>query len=374
MTDARQQHELLTTLPGYDARAQYAFALVLIKQCATDEAIGVLGQVLVRQPDSLPAWRAKVWAEMAARKYREAIDDMRAAAAVIEKQGPDSLSADTIEEQHATAYFFGRAFSFVERARANALSAGDLRRSKQNVMSKLGARRADFVEGEEAVAEDFSDAAAELKKVEAADAAAGEQKQQELKQQLKAIDTAGAKVEYESEKFKTQLQRQLEELDSEGQTAQKNILKAQFNLNTLDQAIGIAQQQITIQNIAAQRQPAAAGRLIATQNNLQRLIAQRLLVTQQLAESNFQWNAIVLRRTALLGDGEQTAEQLQARSSHLRREEKKLQYAEKMRPKGSQVSSSQSRALRDQKQAFRTYEPFPFEREKQRVLTWLQNG
>jgi hypothetical protein len=366
LAECRRQHERLKKLPGYDAWSGYAFSLVLIQHRSFDDAIAALDDVLASQPDFLPALRAKIWVEMALRKHRAAVDDMRAAAALIADQAAAAPATADAEDQHATAYLLGRAFGFLEAERTGTMSTSDLRRSKQKVLSKLGELRSPFDQGEESFSADLSKAAAEVNEAEVAAAVEREQAEQALKLRQTEVDKAGAKVEYETEKLKTQVKRDLDELGKEAESLQTELLKGQFSLNTVDEAIAIHQRQL----IVLRRRSAAD--VARTSNGLGRLMTQRAVIERQMAALNFRLSDVAVRTDTLLGQGSQDVGELEAKSGQLQHAGKKLQYAEKQRPKNKPSENQQSRALRQKMQSFRSYEPFPFEQQRQRVLTALQ--
>lgn len=148
LAEARKQHERLSSLDGYDARAEYAYAVILIRQHASDDALAALDRVLAERPGLLAAWRAKVWTQMSTRKYPAAVRTMRAAAAAMAQAGKDAADAG---ERDETAQFFGRMFAYLESRTGQSVPAEELRKSKQSVQSKLGDDRAGFAAGEEAM-------------------------------------------------------------------------------------------------------------------------------------------------------------------------------------------------------------------------------
>ena len=188
-------------------------------------------------------------------------------------------------------------------------------------------------------------------------------------------------MEFQAEKLQTATKAQLEELGKQADSIQKNIVQAQFRLNAFDQAIGAQQTQATFQN-AAINQPgsqdafsraAAIRQLNLIQANLQQLAIQRATLAQQMAAQNQQLIAIATQRNTLLGEGEQSASDLKTQATQLKRKERELGKAQKKAAKGRGSPGNSTRALTEQQQAFGTYEPFPFDAEKERVLNWFEH-
>ena len=193
-----------------------------------------------------------------------------------------------------------------------------------------------------------------------------------MKLRQTAVDKAGAKVEYETEKLKTQVKHDLDELGKEAESLQTELMKGQFSLNTVDEAIAILQRRFVVQRLQRTRPDPTETAL--TNNGLRGFMAQRRVIVRQMAELNYRLSDVAMRTQTLLGQGSQDVGELQTKSSQLQHAGKKLQYAEKQRPKNKPSENQQSRALRQKMQNFRSYEPFPFEEQRQRVLAALQTN
>ena len=246
-------HDLLAKMPGYDARVQYAFALVLIKQRSTERALEMLDEAVKQQPDLLPAWRAKVWVQVSARKYTGALETMRAATKVVARQHAAAAKDDTgAEERAATAQFFGRVCGFLEGPRAHDVPAELMRKSKQYIQQKLGDDRQAFaVQAKSAVTRKNLAQRESTERLQAArseSAAERAEQQAVLKQQEQRVDKAEADIDFKAEKLQTDTRAELDGLAESAASIQRNILAAQFRLNGIDQAIAAQQGLLTIQN------------------------------------------------------------------------------------------------------------------------------
>jgi hypothetical protein len=382
LADARKQHEQLSKLPDYDSRVGYAYALVLIKQRSSDEAIKALDAVLTQQPDLLPAWRAKVWMQMSARKYVAAVQSMRSAAVGManqRKKHTAGAAIDNAPDRTETARFFGQMFGFLEGPRGNAIADDELRKSKQYIQSRLGDDREAFSEGEEAISAQFVKLRERLQKSESEAVAQLKDQEAAVKQQQKKVDKAETDVDFQAEKLQTATKAQLEDLTKQAESIQKNIMQAQFRLNALDHAITAQQGQATLQNMAL-NQPGSQDAFVRTaaivqlnriQNNLQQLVVQRTTLAAQIAGLSQQLNVVGVQRDSLLGDAAQTSADLSSQTAQLKRREKELGRARKTAAKGQTSAGSKAHTLTGQQQAFGTYVPFPFEAEKERVLNWF---
>jgi hypothetical protein len=377
LAKARAYHDSLRAKPGDDADVEYALALVLIRQHCTGEAVEVLDAILAHQPDALYLWRAKIWAEMAAHKERDALADVRSVAAILARQSPNDLSAADAEEWRATAEFLGRVFGFLEVPRANSRPADEVRSAKQAVLAGLGDERTEFDESEELVAEKFSKAREAFEQQRAKRLAASKARQDEIGQQKKLIDETETGVDFDTEKVKVNTATEVERLNKAAETLQKYLLVSQNRLNAVRKAI--------LSNMGPIFQQAAASELTAmgvtpspilllrqsTATNEQRIGMMRLgaeqnILTQQIQQLTEQLQSTITQRNALLDMGEKTSTDLKVQAASLKRDERRLERAEQAEAK--KISTERHKTLLTKQTSFATFEPFAFETEKQRVV------
>ncbi|HTU23880.1 MAG TPA: hypothetical protein VMF30_00695, partial [Pirellulales bacterium] len=233
LAKARELHAALQAKAVTGAEVEYAFALVLIRQHAYPGAIEALDSALREQPRALHLWRAKIWTEMALRKHRDVVADVRKAAELLGKQDPAELPATQAAEWHTTAEFLGRVFGFLEAPRSGTVTADELRRAKQAVLAKLGADSTDFTRNEELVAARFTKARAEFEQRRAKRLAEGEARQESLKKQQRAVDETATDIDYDAEKLKSNTKAEVDRINQSLELINKNILMCQFRMNVV---------------------------------------------------------------------------------------------------------------------------------------------
>jgi hypothetical protein len=212
LAKARAYYDGLRAKSGNDARVRYAFALVLIRQHCEQEAAELLGSIVAQQPDALHLWRAKIWAEMAMHKEREALTEIRSLADVLARQRVTALTAAEAEARRVTVEFLARVFGFLEDPRTDAPPADEIRAARLYLLARLGEDRASFNQTEELIAERFSKDRATLENLRAKRLAAGKTKQVALEQQKKIIDETETSVDYNTEKVKTNTKTEVDRL------------------------------------------------------------------------------------------------------------------------------------------------------------------
>jgi len=380
LAKARAYYDGLRAKSSNDARVRYAFAIVLIRQHCEQEAAELLGATIAQQPDALHLWRAKIWAEMAMHKEREALADMRAVTRILSTRNPHDLPAADAEDWRGTSAFLGRVFGFLDVPRPDALPTDDLRRAKQRLLAVLGDDRDDFNQNEELVAERFAKDRAALEIVRAKRLAAGKTKQVALEQQKKIIDETETSVDYNKEKVKTNTKTEVDRLNQAAEMVNKNILTCQFRLNGLREAIQVNQAKLEIQtqkiaswpktNISDPIINASHVPDLVTQNQLiellTRLTAEQALLTRQVNQLTEELRTTIEKRDGLLELGDKSTADLKTQAASLKRDEKKLERAQQAEAK--KIAAQRQKTLLTKQTPFATLEPFPYGTEKQRVL------
>jgi tetratricopeptide (TPR) repeat protein len=360
-----------------DARVQYALVLVLIRQHSHKEAVELLDKAIAREPDGVHLWRAKIWVEMAAHKEHEALADIRLAADVLAKQSPAALPAAEAKAWRTTAAFLGRVIGFLDVPRANALPADEVRGAKQYVLTKLGDDRTAFNQNEELVAKKFSQVRATLEGLRAKRVAAGTTKQEALGQQKKVIDETETSVDYDTQKVKANTIAEVDQHNQSAESLQKYLVACEFRLDAVHKSILNAQDALFQQALASEQtaQGITAGRYNQVtmarnsqqiQNSLLRLTAEENVLIQQIKMLSAQLQTTIDERNLLLDTGEKTTAELKSKADTLKRDEKRLERAEKAEAK--KIAAERHKSLMTKQTAFAMFEPFPFDAEKQRVL------
>ncbi|HEX4143419.1 MAG TPA: hypothetical protein VHY91_07700 [Pirellulales bacterium] len=374
---SRAYHDTLRAKPGYDARIQYAFVLVLIRQHCRTEAVELLDKMVEREPDGLHLWRAKIWAEMAVHKERAALSDIRSVADVLARQTSTALPESEAESQRATAEFLGRVFGFLEIPRANAPAAEEVRSAKQYLLARLGDQRADFDQSEELVAEKFAAAREAFEEVRAKRVADGISKQQAFEQQQKLIDETETNVDYDTEKVKTNTVTEVERHNRSAESLRKYLVACQFRLDAVHKAILTNQGLLAEQALASEQTARGTNRGNFTlvdmarsskriQDLLERLVAEEIMLVQQIKQLSEQLQTTLVQRDALLETAERTTAELKTQAAALKRDEKRLERAQQTEAK--KIAAQRQKTLLTKQTSFATFEPFPLDTETQRLL------
>ena len=79
----------------------------------------------------------------------------------------------------------------------------------------------------------------------------------------------------------------------------------------------------------------------------------------------------MMMRNGQAAETEQTRAELAAKAATLKQQEKKMDHALKRSPPPRAGKTPQ--ALAEQRRSFSNFDPFPIERERERVLAWFQD-
>ena len=214
-------------------------------------------------------------------------------------------------------------------------------------------------------------------------------RQDEIGEQKKLIDQTEASVDYDTEKVKTNTKTEVDRLNQAAEMVNKNILACQFRLNGLRQAIQVNQAKLEIQthNIASfkgstqlalpqettQENPIVGDSLVpqlVTQNQLidllARLAAEQAQLTRQINQLTEELQTTIAKRDALLELGDKSTAELKTQAALLKRDGKKLERAQQGEAK--KIAAERQKSLLTKQTSFATFERFPFETEKKRVL------
>ena len=254
---ARARYTTLGKRSGFDARAKYAFALVLIEQRQLAEAHRVLSEVLDERPEMLPAWQAKIWAGLVSRSYPAALDDMRAAAGAMAQLDADASGVDRRDRQ-ALCGMLGRSIGFLQATKAE-IPAARLKAEREEILAKVGSDRSRFLISEQMIGTEIgeSDKKAAVPRQNEDRVAAQKQQRADRK---RAASKQVAEVEYQTLKTQADGAAQVRSADWEIEQIQAKLTKTQFDARAIEMALTEQNQRITLQNELVQKAyPGGAG-------------------------------------------------------------------------------------------------------------------
>ncbi|MCA9161555.1 MAG: hypothetical protein KDA62_01200, partial [Planctomycetales bacterium] len=376
-----EQYEQLQQLSPGDRDVRYAYVVATINQRRYREADPLLKELVALEPTNLDVLRTRVWLTTMLRDYGATLVQLeQLSAAMAEQEGLDTETAET------TARFLGRVIAFLEGpandASATAANPRLVANAKRDLLDRLTeSQRTAFDEAFDAVTNRYLDLT-ESKEAsqQRAVAAAREDRENRLDQVAEQRERIGDEREDlrdQQERLRSEMTDQLAELTKTDQplatqqarlqtqmvAMQRDLAAIDLELSRLGRRIDTEEDPFLRDALRreAARLAAVARRYAVDLSGLDRQVA---VVTAQRLE--LQRQRIELQRT-IGGQLNQTAAEL----DKLAKNEKQADAIERRARRPLNATSNQARSLSAVASAFITYEPFPFQQERQRVLKSL---
>ncbi len=361
--------------PG-DRRIAYAFALIELKNRRYSQAARLLDDALSTDKDDLAARRAKVWLLMLTRKYPAALVEMELLAKSLPPPNAGGRDEDTYREMAA---FLGRMFAFLEGPMSGAVVEHVLADSRDRVTARLNPqRRAIFDAANRELIRRF--ATLDLDRENRQDQAKASE-QRDLDRVHDGIDRERRRLTDErktldarSDKLRADLKSDLAAIDAELQPLDARLARLETSANSLARSIRAAQAQIALLLFQADHSPdpndqadlrsqAAQFEADAARNDadLRSVRAEASTVAGRRRD-------LIADRHIVLDQNRSQFESINRRTAEIAVSDRHLATDLKRVPVDAMGNTSKVRALAAQASALTTYEAFPFDSERQRLL------
>jgi hypothetical protein len=359
-----------------DPRISYAQALVEMRNVKYDVAKRLLDEALIADKGNTAMRRTKIWVLMVTRDYPAAIVELETLSKLlrddqaIDRAKPDS--APVIE-------FMGRMFGFLDGPARSAVTESVRADYRKRILSDFStAERMAFDAAYDAVLRRFAELDLDRQQTRS-DAKADEQKKQErarqeLERERTRVGQEKSTLEQRASSSSAEFERRLADVDNQLRplVVRQSRLEAQGSAITREMA-GLQAEIARLLDLAdndddpvdaarlraeARRLAAALGRydvdLRAVNSELAGLAAQRATLAGQ-------------RRSVIAGQQAET-DRIDRRATELRNTERRITTDEKKanQPVGGNTGAVASLAAKSK--AFTTYDAFPFEEERARLL------
>lgn len=376
---AQQQFDELRQTSD-DPRLLYAQALVLLKHRRYDEASALLNKVLAADPKHLPARRAKAWIEMLKKEYSAALVDLD----VLARDLPEPKPGKEPDPAHLeAARFLGRMFGFLEGPAQGAVTANTVEPQQEKLLARWTSAYSDaFEESRQGVLRQFEELDLEQDQTKAeAKADQEQQKARELEalaEQKSDLVEEQRAISDQAEQTRKEYGYQLKSLDRDISPLRPALARLESRANSV--ARDVVALRVNIDRLLdlsdetedpdeAYRYRAEARRLdfvlSRRESELDAVRAEGAALTSRLHELVAQRNAILARQQAELNA-------LGRRSAEIARTSKRIQVEEGKTSRPATGNTPRVRSLSAGRTALTTYDQFPLESERQRVLDSLR--
>jgi hypothetical protein len=380
---AQEHFDLAKAAAPRDPRVPLAFAMVQIKHGKHSEAAKLLDDVLSLDRRHVPAREAKIWIDVLLKRYPSALVQIDQLGALLPAKDEPGVTDDAKTRHRETARYLGRLFGFFEGPAEKQLNADRVTEAKKKLLDRLSAEhREAFDAGRKAVADRFAEFFVMREQTKADEAAGQKKSQDETAKRLnedKAAVTADKKaVAEQAAQTREQLDRFLSDIDKKIAPLDKDyaLLSAQgvtFRERMIDQDREIGR-LLRLADTTEDKFLAARYRLEADRVNEAR---SRTTADFRLLEA--QAGRVRAQLAALLGERDSAVARYNAEARRLGKEQVKIAQTEKRisreedrNRKPPTGNTDKVHALSQKVFAFTTYEPFPLEQAKSRLLESLR--
>ena len=378
---ADAQLDEVRRLAGADLRALEASWLVLMQQRRFDEALKRIDEHLVKEPDDLAAWRAKTWVQAVLKNYAAAFLSADRLSNLIASR--PAMNDDERSAQDDAIGFLGRLIGYFGGPAADNVNQDERKTLERKVLERLEAsKRPLFENARNAVLAKFiemTDDSADARELAVAAAQAEKEKTlADIQTERERIEARVKELEERRSKLDSELKSELDsiakqELPLVDQQARLNSQADLLNIELL----GYSSQIATLQDLAAkEKDPKLKQNYLFQINSLtfafSRIDADLLAIGRSVARLQSQRAGLVARRNqAQLATANQI-ERIERDLGEINKRERRNDGIEKRANRTKAPSNGKSRALAAQATALSTYDEFPLEAAKVKLLESLR--
>jgi hypothetical protein len=382
---ARDEYTRLKKIAGADPQLDYAYGLVLMNQGRNRLAIPLIESYVKRNDADLVARRMLLHAQMLDRQYSAALTTCVDVASCVGVP----LAGDQPDELTELTEFIGTIFGYLELRGPAAFAPTSVMTARNQVISRIGELNlASFDKGRRAALSlhHVAEAAREAKL--AKEQADDEQERRQAQAKLSGNRDKSGETRQTAQQSGDQLRESQREYDVVArQLLSINVDRLQIGAQiTVVQSEIVALSQIQDSGTVDQRNPAPTTRTITITSYSYRSDPVRAALITALANALASLNrqaldldrrilALQTRAGELVAAGAKASEELAESTAALAKSEKRAKNLEKQlaraeRKAATKAAAAKAPAITGRMAQFSTYAPFPYEQEKERVLSW----
>jgi hypothetical protein len=358
---------------------RYAFAVVHLKHRKYAEAAKLLDEAISLDKRHLPAREARLWIDMLLKKYPSALVQMEQLAALLPREEDPALDEEARERHGETARYLGRLLAFLHGPAQKSVDLDRVDAVQQAVEERLyAALRKEFEAGYQAVSERFEEmyltseqskeqAKAEAEKSQQREAKRlAEDREAVSKAKQAALDRAMTSRE-ELEKFLTNIDKKLSPLDREYGRLSAEAAGVRQRMFEVDREIS---RTLTLMELT--EDPGLRFRYRIEVDRLEGIYARQITdyrgLEAQAARVRSQQAALIRERDGAISRYNAEAKRLGKEQVQLGTKAKRIARDEEKNRRPPTGNTDKVRVFTDKVFAFTTYEPFPLEQAKARLL------
>lgn len=372
---ASDQYKELRQLAPADSRIIEGYAIIQIKLHNYPEAVKLIDEVLASDKTDLYVWKTKSWLSVITKNYAAALVDLDRFSQLM----PAEAKGGEEEQQLDMSRYLGRVFGFLEGPVADAAGAAQRESAKKKILARLSEpRQMAFEEGRSRVLDAFNSLGAEKEEsAEKAKVVAEEEREKligDLEARKEKIAARRSEIGPQRDKLRSEIKAENDQLLKEQQPFlnQLNVLNAQAAGLRRELDIFVINIQQLQGNFEREKDPIIRGRIQADLDRANILAARvdgnLVVVQRQAAGVNSQLALVQQKHVAAANRLNNELARLDNELAGLDKQERRNGIDTTKAKKPAVGDVRRSRSLSAQASAFSTYEEFPLETEKQRLL------
>lgn len=380
-TAGNQQADAAFAAAGRLPPALYAVAVMYIKQGRYADAQKTIDELLAREESHLPGQRARVWLSVILKNYEVAM----VAAEELAEAVPAGAATDKDEEeaQRELVAFLGRIYGFLGGPAAANVKIEDRKASERKLLARLTTERVTlFEEARDGVLQkhleliDAKDATADAAKEAAEDAKA--KTLEEIASQREDRAARLKELQERRDKLQSELRDELAQIAKEDRPLVNELAGLERRAATINRELLLIQRQIGSLQAFLDREEdpnkrqfwlAEIDRAVIVGSRIDASLVQ---LNRLAAGVQSQRQALAARQQKAQADIGGQIKRINDEASELARREKRAAGMEKRAERATTSTPAAALALRATAGALATYDPFPVEQEKARILEGLK--
>ncbi|HEY2410980.1 MAG TPA: hypothetical protein VGI40_01980 [Pirellulaceae bacterium] len=378
---ADEQWPEVRRLAGSDLRAIKASWLVLMQQRRFDEALRRIDEYLAKSPDDFSALRAKAWVQTVLKNYSVAFVTADRLSVLLSKHRP--TTDEGAEEHNELVAFLGRLIGFFGGPVADQLNQEQRKALEKKWLQRLDdSTKSIFEDARNGVLAkyiDMLDESASSKEKAVATAKADKEKSRvELQAEGERLEAQVKVLEEKRDKLNSDFKAEVDEINRQDQplALQQTQLASRANLLNVD-LLAYSSQITTLQQLAAKEQnQSRQQQYFAEINSLSLLVgridADLLGINRLLRNVQAQRSGLQSRRSQAQSATAAQVNGLDRELADLNKRERRNEGLEKKASRPIAVSTGKARSLSAQATALSTYDAFPLEAAKAKLLESLR--
>lgn len=375
------QYDEVRRLAGPTPAALEASLLVLLQQRRFEDATKRADELLAKNPADLTAQRAKIWIAAVVKNYSAA---MLAADKLSQQLADDPPRAEDEQAIHDELHgFLGRVFGFLGGPVAENVNQEERKTYERRLVDRMTeTRRTKFEEARDGVVAKYleltGDKDDERQRVIDQAAAAREKTLKELESEKEAIAGRVKELDGRKDKLQADLRDELAEIAKDDQPLVQELARLDGRARSLNRDLFAYESEISrLQALAsAEMDP---NRRLQWEIEIDRLslaasrLQSDLFSVRRLAEGvqTQRANLLARQRRAQAAAADQ-AQRIDKETSNLAKRDRVNDAIEKRANKPASGTTSKTRALAAQATALSTYDQFPLEVARQKLLESLR--